>query len=110
MRDRALLETVFLAVHIRADHFKRQGPFNKHHFAIGAMGDALSVNIQRFNAEKLDGKTRSGGGGGRLGGSVGVGVGVGVGANVSFYDRMQIWQQFLGHPPIVSGALQQGLA
>ena len=45
LSDRTLLETAFLAVHIGADHLKRQGPFHKHHFAIGAVGNALGFNV-----------------------------------------------------------------
>ena len=49
--DRALLKAVLLAVHVGADHFKWQGPLNKHHFAIGTVGNALGFNVQRLDVK-----------------------------------------------------------
>ena len=49
--QRALLETVFGAVYLRADHLKRQCAVNKDHFAIGFVGHTLGFEVQGFHFE-----------------------------------------------------------
>ncbi len=114
LRDGTLLKTVFFAMHIGADHFKGQGAFNKHHFAVGPVGDALGFHVKRFDGEVLSGQIVAGAGFAwrkpdGLGRSL-VWLGwVGwLAVLVRLHSRSarrQIRQKVLGHAQIVSGAL-----
>ena len=41
----AFFKAVFTAVNLGADHFKGQRPFNKHHFAVASVSDALGFQV-----------------------------------------------------------------
>jgi hypothetical protein len=45
----AFFKAVFTAVNLGADHFKGERPFNKHHFAIASVSDALGFQVKRLN-------------------------------------------------------------
>jgi len=52
-RHRALLPVVLLAVHVRAHHFERERAFHEHHLAIGAVGNALGLDVERLNRQPI---------------------------------------------------------
>ena len=54
--QRAFFETVLAAVDIGADHLKGKRTINKHHLAIGFVGNALGFQVQGFHFEPAVGQ------------------------------------------------------
>ena len=51
LRELAFFKAVFAAVNLRADNLKRECAFNKHHFAIAAVGYPLGFKVERLNGQ-----------------------------------------------------------
>ena len=49
-----LLEIALFAVHIGRDLLKRQGAFDEHDLAVGAVRNALGFDVERFDFEQVE--------------------------------------------------------
>jgi hypothetical protein len=51
--QRGFFEAGFLTKNIGSDPLKRQGTYNKNDFAIGPVGNALSLHVKRLYVKKI---------------------------------------------------------